>query len=329
MVLELLTPVSGLNRLHTHARSVHFVGSFDDGSFHILAEICQKKIRNGSLVYSSHIYSYSFRIPSLQSRSCSDFLSAWLPQHSSFFKIHKNQKSSGWQTKCPHGLFTGDFVRFRDPSNPLQNAPVCKVRVNEADLYSFEVDSMPSGYSPTEGSFVQLQPRFCPFQKLDLVTTCLSDRKSQVKCLILRKKPNPSNLRQAAWIEIMPSTGGDIPNSGLCIWSTDGLQRFLIPNERRITSVECACFLPCETEVIALGCRLQNNQNQLCIFARDRDHERFAFADVQDPLPSLTSLRLLPADDAADLSRSDSVRHACCDCNLEFNFARLFFIVTF
>jgi hypothetical protein len=87
--------------------------------------------------------------------------------------------------------------------------------------------------------------------------------------------------------------------------------------------------LPCETEVIALGCRLQNNQNQLCIFARDRDHERFAFADVQDPLPSLTSLRLLPADDAADLSRSDSVRHACCDCNLGFNFARLFFIVTF
>ena len=317
MALELLTPVSGLDRLHTHARSVHFVGSFEDGSFHILAEICQKKIRNGSLVYSSHIYSYSFRIPSLQSRSCSDFLSAWLPQHSSFFKIHKNQKSSGWQTKCPHGLHTGDFVRFRDPSNPLQSAPVCKVRVNQADLYSFEVDSMPSGYSPTEGSFVQLQPRFCPFQKLDLVATCLSDNRSQVKCLILRKKPSPSNLRQAAWIELMPSTGGDILN--LRIWSTDGLQLDRSWNlnegrlgETRITSVECACFLPCETEVIALGCRLQNNRNQLCIFSRDprdpADANPFCFC-VQD-LPSLTSLRLLPADDAADLSRSDSVRHA-------------------
>lgn len=88
MVLELLTPVSGLNRLHAHARSVHFLGSGQDGSFHILALI--QRVNKTSPQYVSYLHWYSLRTPPLQHRfgdkylsACPDFLSAWLPQHSS------------------------------------------------------------------------------------------------------------------------------------------------------------------------------------------------------------------------------------------------------
>ncbi len=96
---------------------------------------------------------------------------------------------------------------------------------------------------------------------------------------------------------------------------------------QKISSVECACFLPCETEVIALGC----NQSQLRIFSRKHETDEFDSCICEGWLPktSLTSLRVLPADDAADLSRSDSVRHVCHDCSLGFDFAYLFSNLTF
>jgi hypothetical protein len=330
MALELLTPVSGLKRLHAHAESVHYLGSFN-GSFCILAEISDRSKRTAP---ETKVMMYNFRIPSLQrgARADADFLFDWLPQHSSFVEIKKveiphqtfglqqipgSQQVPGSavkfvtvETKCPHGLRVGDFVRFRDPSHPLQNLQTFMVnRVN--DLYSFQFDAISSGGSvapPKQGSFVHVQPRFFPFQKLEQESTLLSDAKSSVKCLIVSKSPRHS-LRKAAWI----AHGSLDAIEKLCFWSgaASPTQHAIEKNIR----VECSCFLPpvqgAQKAFIALGCSFQGSPgspNRLYLYSEEKKNIVRLDRDT-DLLPAITRLTPLPTDDAVIVDPNYSVGH--------------------
>jgi hypothetical protein len=370
MVLELLTPVSGLNRLHAHARCVHFLGSGEDGSFHILALI--QRVNKTSPQYVSYLHWYSLRTPPLQHRfgdkylsACPDFLSAWLPQHSSFIKIlGRDQKTGKIQTECPHGLRKGDLVRFRDSMNSLQNLPVCRVvDVDVKNSCLFEVEPKVSMVS---GSFVQLQPRFFPFQKLEQKLRCLyssTGTASNIKILLVRKLPNGG--REAAWIRNSPNSepfvylytwpvhdDPGLPENGISkIFRHDdpglpdnGIPKIFHPpfSPREFSSpifshhcVECACFLPSSAMIamIALGCRVQSGStftSELLIFeeARQAPTRHFTRVQVDGTLPTFTSLSLLPTDEA---NPSDSVSdvdiNICPTVLLEFVVADLMSIL--
>ena len=330
MVLELLTPVSGLNRMHAHARSVHFLGSGQDGSFHILALI--QRVNKTSPQYVSYLHWYSLRTPPLQHRfgdkylsACPDFLSAWLPQHSSFIKIlGRDQKTGKIQTECPHGLRKGDLVRFRDSINSVQNLPVC--RVVDVDVKNSCLFDVEPKVSMVSGSFVQLQPRFFPFQKLEQKLRCLyssTGAASNIKILLVRKLPNGG--REAAWIRNSPNSE---PFVYLYTWPghddpglpENGIPKIFCPpfSPREFSSpifshhcVECACFLPSSAmnTMIALGCRVQSGStftSELLIFeeARQAPTRHFTRVQVDGTLPTFTSLSLLPTDEA---NPSDSV----------------------
>ena len=333
MMLELLTPVTGLFRLHAHARSVHFLGSGEDGSFHILA-LMQRN--SGGTSFVSYLNWYSLRIPELQHRPGPDFLTAWMPQHFSFIKIRTHTQATGQiQTECPHGLYTGDLVRFRDSSNSVQNLPVCKVEVVE-NPYLFKVTDTTTSAVPAvsivSGSFVQLQPRFFPFQKLDQVQQCLdpldpsSGSASTIKFLLFRKLPAPAPAPapvgcEAAWIK-QESNNFYI---SLYTWSlplrhTDRIDPAARARQNRRSpdelSVECACFLPCQTAMIALGCRKQSSPSfaftsELYIFeevpavAAGGVPNHFLKVQVQGTLPTFTSLSLLSTDDGSVDNVSD------------------------
>ncbi len=315
MALELLTPVSGLKRLHARAETVHYLGSVN-GSFCILAEISDRTNRTTP---ETTVKMFNFRIPLLQrgARADADFLYDWLPQHSSFVEIKKVEspqqtpasqqapnsamKFVTIETKCPHGLRVGDFVRFRDPSHPSQNSQPFKVKC-VIDVYSFQFDAISSGGSvapPKQGSFIHVQPRFFPFQKLEQATTLLSDPKSsQVKCLIVSKSPQGvprQSFRKAAWIETLNAT------EKLCFWSGDVTPTHRQDMDRNIR-VECSCFLPpvqaAQGAFIALGCSSQGSgpQNRLYLFSEQK--KNIVKLDLDTDLPAITRLTPLPTDDA-------------------------------
>jgi hypothetical protein len=353
MALELLTPVCGLRCLQAHARSVHFLGS-ENGWFQVLALV---SLSIEGMRYESRIYHYKLRIPFFQlpeQQSCPDFLSSWLPHHSSFVEVQKSTLTSSHsihgsyivQTKCPHGLHTGDTIRFLDSGNVTQNPQLFRVLNVDNLKCSFTVegvildDSLSETFmQPKEGSFVQLQPRFFPFQKLEQVEQRISSTEncSQVKCLIVRKKPN--NFRQAVWIELSDSSPRRCEY--LHVWSADAptalAEKFIFSlptpdptpcdHAPRGTSVECACFLqnylPSEHDaIVALGCswrdvdsRGSGVESQLYIWRHQNPHH---FAKVNGTLPRLTHLKLLPTDDATDLlghdgDRQSSVSRDFCD----------------
>lgn len=318
MALELLTPVCGLKRLQAYARSVHFLHSSANGWFQMLALV---NVNSEGRRRESRIYHYKLRIPISQIPEGQDFLSSWLPQHSSFVEVGSVAVGDKVVTKCPHGLRVGDIVRFCDPGMVLQKTQLFKVsECFQDEPCSFKVTEPKP--SPKIGSFVQLQPRFFPFQKLEQVEPlCISSSSaehSQVKCLIVRKKT--SNFREAAWIEV-----GSARSEVLRIWSTEN------PNEKNKFPfpsvhgrVECACFLeknnmqPKEATV-ALGCSSPND-SRLVIFRKcppscppECECPKFYLATVvQGTLPSFTRLKLLPTDDAPDPKfdlEDDSVRY--------------------
>lgn len=304
MALELLTPVHGIDRRNARAESVHFWGSID-GSFLILAEISHRTSRT----FRRQIYLYDLKIPDLQSRSRLDFLSDWLPQHCSFVEILEVTvlaRTYDFTTKCPHGLRAGDFVRFRDLENHSQNAePVMVSRIHPIDDKKFSITepSHSMFIQPKKGSYVHLQPRFFPFQKLQQTTQLLSGT-GRTKCLIVSK--NPLLSRKAAWIEteagpekLRFKSGGDDPLTKL----------FPAVDVR----VDCACFLP-ESRVeghlgetfIALGCT-KGLENRLYIYYRNRGGADFlepCHSGTDVVLPAFTRFTPLPSDDAVD---SDSV----------------------
>ncbi len=304
MALELLTPVCGLKRLQAYARSVHFLDSSANGWFQMLALV---NVNSEGRRCESRIYHYKLRIPISQIPEGQDFLSSWLPQHSSFVEVGGVAVDDKVVTKCPHGLRVGDLVRFCDPGIVLQKTQLFKVsQCFQDEPCSFKVTPKPS---PKIGSFVQLQPRFFPFQKLEQVAPLRisSPEHSQVKCLIVRKKT--SNFRQAAWIEVGPARSEFVR-----IWSTETpnvlSERFKFDQGQG--RVECACFLeknmPSEQEAtVALGCSFPND-SRLFIFRKCRCFNnpncacpKFHQATVvQGTLPSFTRLKLLPTDDALD-----------------------------
>jgi hypothetical protein len=325
MSLELLTPVAGLKRLQAHAKSVHYLDSDEAGCFEFLA-----LIQLNHEGFKSCIYHYKLKIPQFQRRSRqqsekeaeagTNFMSAWLPHHSSVVKVKKTMDGTIF-TDFPHGLHFGDFVRFLDSGIHEQN--LLWYRVKEVREKSFQLDCQTSGISLREGSFVQMKPRFFPFQRLEQESYRLSDICNSVKFLIFRKVPTGASPRsrrnfcQAAWIETCGSRLSIDRKINLCIWAANGSDdlvtrvEFMSASVRDKTTVECACFLPSqETEaMIALGCSFipgnhEPVQSQLYIYSSDRNFYR---ADVQGTLPVFLSLNLLPADDAADNSRTDTV----------------------
>jgi len=208
-------------------------------------------------------------------------------------------------TKCPHGLRAGDFVRFRDLENHSQNAePVMVSGIDSSNDKAFSITepSHSMFIQPKKGSYIHLQPRFFPFQKLQQTTQLLSGT-GRTKCLIVSK--NPLRSRQAAWIEteagsekLRFKSGGD-----------DTLTK-LFPVDVR---VDCACFLP-ESRVeghlgetfIALGCT-ERLENKLYIYYRNRGGADFlkpCDSGTDVVLPAFTRFTPLPSDDAV---HSDSV----------------------
>jgi hypothetical protein len=355
LALELLTPVCGLKRLQAHARSVHFLDTSENGWFQLLALV---SLNIDGMGYESRIYHYKLRIPFSQlpeHASCPDFLSSWLPQHSSFVEVQTstplNSISSSAsciiQTKFPHGLHVGDIVKFFYPENLAHNLQLFKVLNVDSLKCSFTVERVTSGDSltesfvlPKEGSFIRLQPRFFPFQKLEQVEQRVSSAEdcSQVKCLIVRKKPN--NFRQAVWIELSDASPRQ-RSEFLHIWSVDSpnvldekflFSRSIMDHEpvRHGTSVECACFLqnclPSEHQaIVALGCTWRNMdtrdsrvESQLYIWRQPKPNQNidpFQKAVVQGTLPFLTCLKLLPTDDASDLLDHDGDRQSSVSCD--------------
>jgi hypothetical protein len=304
MALELLTPVSGLERLKVCAESVHFFGSIG-GSFHILAHISN---RTRVPLNLTEIYSYEFKIPELQREARPrppkpDFLSDWLPQHSSFIEI-QTVESTGQNivTKYPHGLRVGDFVRFRDASSPLHNLGPFQVSfVNDIDKFQ----TTPAAPSLKAGLFVHLQQRFFPLQKLEQISTLLSKADSSVKCLIVSQSL-PRGLRSAAWTEIDSRTSRET----LCFWSGNATppirKGFDDPHTR--ARVECACFLTvAHGTFIALGCTDVTDGS--CLFIWEPLEGRLCIVKNSEPLPALTRLTLLPADDDVAGEPNHSVGH--------------------
>jgi hypothetical protein len=305
MALELLTPVHGIDRLNARAESVHFWGSID-GSFLILAEISHRDSRS----FRRQVYLYDLKIPDLQSRSRLDFLSDWLPQHCTFVELLEVRQTGidfprtyDFVTKCPHGLRVGDFVRFRDLENHSQNAePVQVSRIDPTNNKSFSIMEPSHLFvQPKKGSYIHLQPRFFPFQKLQQITQLLSSRGLNVKCLIVSKNPQPAPpphpARQAAWIERADP-------EQLVLWSGGGdLVTKPFPENVR---VDCACFLPGSRvgghlgeTFIALGCT-NGLRNQLYIYYRNgRDFLKDCVCEG-GVLPAFARLTPLPSDDAVD-----------------------------
>lgn len=319
MALELLTPVHGIDRRNARAESVHFWGSID-GSFLILAEISHRTSRTPRN-FRRQIYLYDLKIPDLQSRSRLDFLSDWLPQHCSFVEILEVRhtglaRTYDFTTKCPHGLRAGDFVRFRDLENHSQNAePVMVSRIDPSNDKEFSITepSHSMFIQPKKGSYVHLQPRFFPFQKLQQTTQLLSGT-GRTKCLIVSK--NPLRSRKAAWIEteaglekLRFKSGGDDP-----------LTKLFPEVDAADVRVDCACFLP-ESRVeghlgetfIALGCT-KRLKNQLYIYYRNPDGADFLCDCTTDVvLPAFTRFTPLPSDDAVDADNSRSVGYVLND----------------